>query len=242
LLAYGALISHYAKRYGDRCWALVYQTETRFRRETMERARRRASDALDRAIAAGGITEFDPEKPWDFVFRMAVDDVISAKYWHVNLEEPALLILTGSRSSATFLDGDATVCDSSSSHLATSGSPGFTLAGGSGSRGSGPAKDNRPPQKGQPPAKKPRIEPPAASKSGRSANIGSDGRFVTNRQGNQLCYGFNAGTCIGKKGNPTCPNSTTYRHNCSICLDCSHNATECKKPQGSAKKQGGKRQ
>ena len=71
LLAYAALIGHYAKRYGQRCWALLYQTETRFRREVMERMRRRESARLDEAITAGGRTPFDPLRPWGYIFELA---------------------------------------------------------------------------------------------------------------------------------------------------------------------------
>ena len=53
LIAYADFIGRYARRYGQKCWALIYQMETRFRRESMERIRRRASNDLDKAIARG---------------------------------------------------------------------------------------------------------------------------------------------------------------------------------------------
>jgi hypothetical protein len=225
LLAYAAMIGHYAKRYGMKCWALIYQMETRFRRETMERARRRASSELDKAIAAGHRTDFDPARPWDFVFMKAAEEV---KYWHVNIEEPAMLIITGSRATSGFLDGDAVVCDNSLAHLATHGTPGFAFVADSGSRGSGrsaPAQDRRPPANHPPPKRQAILDIPGGK---RQHNV-VDGKYTTNRAGVELCILFNSGSCSSTKGNPVCPVNPARRHNCSACLGGDHGAHECKK-------------
>ena len=58
LLAYVELIEQFAKRYGQSCWAVIYQVETRLRRECMERMRRRESKVLDAAITAGEHSPF----------------------------------------------------------------------------------------------------------------------------------------------------------------------------------------
>jgi hypothetical protein len=247
LLAYGALIAHYARRYGQKCWALIYQMETRFRREMMERARRRASTELDRAIVAGHLTEFDPLRPWDYVFMKAVEE---HKYWHTNVEEPALLIITGSRSPSGFLDGDATIADNSMAHIATYGSPGFAFVADSGARSSGrasfvgpPASDRRPPVNDQPPKR----HAPAQNNSdprpmgAKGAGIGPDGRYLTNRKGHHLCVAFNRGECKGNKvGNPVCPVDATKRHNCSICMGFDHGAQQCKASVHTGSKKYGK--
>jgi hypothetical protein len=214
--------------------------ETRFRRGTMERIRRKASDALDRAIAAGGLTDFDPAKPWNYVFSVAVEDALAAKYWHINIEEPALLILAGCRSTAAFLDGDAAVADSSLSHLATSGTPGLALVADSGARGSGRSSDSRPPPSNQAPKRAktgsgpsvPYVSPGGGARQKLGAKIGPDGRYTTNRSGNYLCVSFNAGSCESKKGNPICPKDVRNRHNCSVCLSGDHSAQECTKQPG----------
>ena len=64
LIEHGDKIRDYGALYGHKRWALLYQTETRYRREVMPRLRRRGSNNLNIAIAAGGVTPFDVEKPW----------------------------------------------------------------------------------------------------------------------------------------------------------------------------------
>ena len=54
LLAYAAPIEKYATLYGPACWAVLYQSEWRFRRERLARLRRVLSSELDEAIQAGG--------------------------------------------------------------------------------------------------------------------------------------------------------------------------------------------
>jgi hypothetical protein len=234
LLAYGALIAGYAKRYGSQCWALIYQVETRFRREYMERARRRASNELDAAIVnnTGIVGLFDPARPWEYVFRKSTGDSMepsAARYWHTNLEEPCLLIVAGARRVDGFIDGDASVCASGSGHMATQGSPAFALhdVGVSNARQSVAASDRRPPA-AAPPAKRRALEDTPA---GVKANI-VDGRFVTNRSGNTLCFSFNAGSCeSSSKGNIVCPKDPSRRHSCSKCLSSAHGAHECSETQ-----------
>jgi hypothetical protein len=221
LIAYSALIGHYAKRYGARCWALIYQMETRFRRETMERGRRRASAELDKAIVAGQTHDFDPARPWEYIFRKAADE---HRYWHQNVEEPAMLIITGKFSTDGFLDGDAPISSSSHAHLATHGTPGLALGGGGGGKGT-PRQalpDYRPPAQA-PPQKRKAIEDRPGSKQ---HNV-SGGRFTTNRSGNSLCMSFNSGNCTGTAGNIMCPVDSPRRHNCSLCLSPDHGAHAC---------------
>ena len=73
LTAYSLFIETMAKQFGHVCWAIVYQTENRFRREHMEHLQRQESDSLDQAIMAGGTTLFDPKKPRDRCFDIAGD-------------------------------------------------------------------------------------------------------------------------------------------------------------------------
>jgi hypothetical protein len=231
LMAYGAHIAHYARRYGPQCWALIYQVETRFRREHMERARRRASMELDTAIVNNVSHEFDPARPWQFVYKKAAGDHMdstAARYWHLHLEEPCLLIAAGAKKVDGFIDGDAAICSSSSSHMATQGSPAFSLhdVGHTGNRQ--PAQravpDRRPPAQAPHPKRARALED---TPKGSSAKV-VDGKFVTNRGGHSLCHAFNAGGCPGnKKGNPACPVEPSRRHNCNRCLSSSHGASEC---------------
>jgi hypothetical protein len=232
LLAYSGLIGHYAKRYGSRCWALIYQMETRYRRESMERVRRKASFDLDDAIIKGHSHDFNPAMPWDYVFSKATED---SKYWHLNVEEPALLIVTGSRGTDNFLDGDAPVCMSSSLHLATHGTPGFAFAADAGNRHSKHAVADRRPPASAPPTKRRAIEDKPDAKQ---HNM-TDGKYTTNRSGNALCISFNNGSCVNaKKGNPVCPKEASRRHNCSTCLSAFHGAHECTGAQAQSKGKG----
>ena len=54
-------IKQYAARFGSDCWALLYQTDTRARREFAARIRRRAI----RESPAG----FVLTRPWEYVFK-----------------------------------------------------------------------------------------------------------------------------------------------------------------------------
>jgi hypothetical protein len=244
LIAYAAHIGHYYTRYGAKCWALIYQMETRFRRETMERGRRQASDDLDEAIAAGRSHPFDPTRPWEYIFKMATDGGASeAKYWHVNVEEPCLLIIAGRYNAAEFVDGDARICANGSAHIATHGSPGMSLAVEAGNRGNGksssstqhPPKRQKSPPANRPPKRQDNKTSEAHKKQKQHNVVG--GKFTTNRQGNVLCLAFNSGAgCPGaKRGNPICPRENMCRHLCSLCLSSSHGAHECKAPAKTTK-------
>ena len=68
LIAYADRIQAYNALFGPRCRALLYQTEVRFRREQLVRNRRHESEALDKAIRAGSVTDFGPGRPWNHMF------------------------------------------------------------------------------------------------------------------------------------------------------------------------------
>ena len=77
--AYLERIKGFAKQYGESLWHLVYQADSRMRREQMERLRRRGAEAkaLDPNHA------FDPASPWNWVWAAAEDD---DKFWKRELE------------------------------------------------------------------------------------------------------------------------------------------------------------
>jgi hypothetical protein len=235
LIAYADFIGRYAKRYGQKCWALIYQTETRFRREVMERMRRRASNELDRAIIRGFTTEFDPSRPWEYTFQHAEDEV---KYWHPELEEPALIAISGNRSSQGFVDSDAHISESSGSHITTCGAPSMALSwdGSGGARQS--QQDRRPPAKHQPPKRAALAITDMPPKVKKVHNV-ENGKYTTNRGGHSLCLSFNAGAC-GLPGNVVCPKDSDRRHNCNLCLSADHGAQNCTKTAPAAKGKGGK--
>ena len=65
-------------------------------------------------------------------------------------------------------------------------------------------------------------QPPAGAKGkGRGPKRDGRGRFLTDRQGKPICFGFNNGECKG-----VCPKGMT--HVCQVCLG-SHPAKDCGK-------------
>ena len=102
LALWSIMVSEYTARYGSAVWALIYQTEVRARSELLTRTKRAGATALAQSTAAGGSHSYNPNKPWDWVFREAAADV---QFWRKELEEKALLILAKRPSSARCLVG-----------------------------------------------------------------------------------------------------------------------------------------
>ena len=72
--AYEERIWRYVQTFPDTAWGLIYQADVRMRSERMERLRRRAARDHAAAQATGGTTAFNPAKPWDHVWTLAVND------------------------------------------------------------------------------------------------------------------------------------------------------------------------
>ena len=90
---YANMIKRYVSRYGSSVWFQVYQAESRCRSEHMERVRRRGEEERARAMSAGMSHPLNPRRPWDWVWGEVLTD---AHFWRIELEEPALLILSRS--------------------------------------------------------------------------------------------------------------------------------------------------
>ena len=97
-------ILKYSSRYGPSVWTLIYQTEVRARSELLTRTKRAGFMALNQAKAAGGTHPYNPDKPWDWVFREAAADIV---FWREELEEKALLILAKISKPLDGVEGDA---------------------------------------------------------------------------------------------------------------------------------------
>ena len=95
--AYSRLIGRAVSRFGTGSWFQIYQAELRCRSEHMERIRRRGDKDKAVAEAAGHVHPLDRSRPWDWVWGEAIRDL---EYWRIELEEPALLMLTRRGSSA----------------------------------------------------------------------------------------------------------------------------------------------
>jgi hypothetical protein len=161
------------------------------------------------------------------------------KYWHPELEEPAMIAISGNRTSYGFVDGDARVSETSGAHIATSGTPGMALCSDAGGSARQSQADRRPPAKPQPP-KRPTLA--IADKPTRKVHNVANGKYITNRGGHVLCLAFNAGAC-GFPGQVICPNDSERRHNCNSCLSADHCAQNCTKTapaQPKSKHVGGK--
>ena len=78
LVGYGDMIMRYDHMYGPKCWAFLYQQDTRLRREHMPRMRRRESEELNDALARNQRTAFNADKPYDYPFSLE-----EARWWYV---------------------------------------------------------------------------------------------------------------------------------------------------------------
>ena len=75
LEGYKTHIKRYAQAHTDVAWALLYQADTRARRELAGKLRRLARDAHE----SGSNDAFDPNMPWEFVFRRIP---LEFQFWH----------------------------------------------------------------------------------------------------------------------------------------------------------------
>ena len=214
-------IRQYATRYTTECWALLYQTDTRARRELSERIRRRAKSEYDMAAAstpAGQAVShpMDPQRPWDHVFRLLPKEF---SYWKKELEDPALMILA-KVSSRSVITTEAQVASQRSQHI-TAVSSDSAVAGLGGRRGADAG------------APSPRKKQKNNNIYDRQYNYDASGRNVTNRRGIKLCPGWQDGTCTSFP----CATDASFAHQCSICLSERHGAKDCT-PKGGGKKGG----
>ena len=89
-------------RYGEPLWHLIYQADCRMRKEQMERLRRRGAEAKSKDPQH----EFDTSTPWKWVWSEANSD---HAFWKDQLEDPAMMVLTKTRSVHAVVDVDAQV-------------------------------------------------------------------------------------------------------------------------------------
>ena len=124
LIAHAKRIKDFDAMLGAICWPLLYQQECRYRREQLPRMLQKESGRLEEYLDRGLTTDFNPEKPWGYLYYMGANDEEDSRvsrWCHSNFEPKADFIITGLALIASYLGGDAEVCMSSSSHLATSG-------------------------------------------------------------------------------------------------------------------------
>ena len=74
LTKYGDLVEKFHNRYGSAIWALLYQADTRFRLELVDRVRRQVQAEYEELKQAQGanakIPGYDPKRPWNYVYNL----------------------------------------------------------------------------------------------------------------------------------------------------------------------------
>ena len=115
MISYKEHIIRLHSRYGPQVWLLLYQADTRFRGEHLLRIRRRLADAHGQAVAAGGTTPFDKNRPWSFVLASGLAD---RDWWHLEFGESAVMLVARTANMQSLVSGDAPV--NSSAHVAPS--------------------------------------------------------------------------------------------------------------------------
>ena len=165
-------------------WWLVALADQKIRRSHMERIRRGLAVEQLELAGAGLKHDFDPEHPWDVVFRDAAKD---RDYWHVEVDRKVVQYTTAQRTRPQLVD------------------PGFghlRFAGMAG-RGSGPAEgsdDRGPGMKRQKKNKKVRKDTrdsrgkedavdwwDKGKGKGKGKEKDASGKLLRDREGTQLC-------------------------------------------------------
>ena len=109
-------VRQYSTRFGVQRWALIFQTDTRARREHAERLRRRATAELTALDAIGVKGAYNPKRPWEYVFRQfPVEFAFWFAFWKRELEDPALLILA--RALVAAITSEAPVAKTRDQHI-----------------------------------------------------------------------------------------------------------------------------
>ena len=132
----------------------------------MERVKRALKTDHDKAVAAGGTTDYDEKRLWNLVWARATSD---ETFWREEVVEPCMLIITRITSPSEVVEGDA---QGSSNQRETAPGP-ARMASSSERLAARPRNSNR---------------------TGRVHNI-DNGKYTHNRTGYSICSGFNSGQC-----------------------------------------------
>eukprot|EP00971_Amphidinium_carterae_P070019 1385482-Amphidinium_carterae.1 len=68
LEVYKDLVKEFGGRFSPVCWHLIYQTDYQCRLEHMEMERRAMDEKAARAAGLGGMLEYDPSFPWNYIW------------------------------------------------------------------------------------------------------------------------------------------------------------------------------
>jgi hypothetical protein len=231
-------IGAYSSRYGQVCWALIYQCDVRFRRELIERIRRECAAEYqvnhDAGMPESLNTCYDPKQPWEGAYKRGMHGVSAMEYWHEYLEETCVAVLSKCKNLDAFIEGDAPISNTGF-HLPSVGAFAPSLAAHVASSSSGKRevlaiRD---------------VHPPAAemaNKKQKTQNVhrlSSDGSRLTHtRAGIKLCEAWQSGTCDSTTPDHRCGFNKYLVHACAKCLDQGHGASTCSKPLAADKSKG----
>lgn len=216
-------------------WHLIVLADDKCRAEHLERLRRRTAAA----VAEGGPrpSDWDPERPWTTVFRLASED---SHYWDEQVRHPAApWVASGARGplqapeeeiASRSLPGGVQAIRPETEHVKRPPA--------------GPADAPRPTKKQRQRERKVRKAAEAAqaatgaaagsgggdsaAQKGAGKSKGGKAKYHhVDQAGTQLCYSWNSasGPCSELGPNSTCPNGRS--HKCQICLSPSHRVKEC---------------
>ena len=207
-MAFPATLDRYDMQFTERCrrypdaWHLCAQADIRCRTEFIVEERRRQELFHN---AHPSMSAFMPDMPWNSVLKAAASN---SEFWDKELKEPALLYTLGrGKTNPSYVERQTEQ---------TSGGRGKKRKQrGCGGMQQQPSHQSQQQQnRHQSPGNKGGGKSKASGKSGDQARKGFNGKYVSDRHGNQLCFGWNrkADGCT----NGQCPNGRS--HVCEICL------------------------
>jgi hypothetical protein len=217
LLSYKRRMDRYYQAHGEKVWGLLYQTDVRTRGEHFIRVRREGLAAYNAAwfemVTLHGEQEaarrfkhpYDPKRPWDYVFGQIQKE---AQWWLEEIELPILHFYRKTDISKV-IEGDVEVEKASGRVGGKRPVPSPDLSGASAGTVQNAAQGA---------GKK--------SRGTRQHNV-SNGHYLTNRTGVELCEAYNWGRCPQTVGNNLCPKDQSKLHLCSKCLQPGHTAATC---------------
>jgi hypothetical protein len=216
--AYKDHIKRYATRFSEDCWPLIYQADTRARRELAERIRRQLLKATAVPFTSNDGVTFDGKHPWDFVLRKLP---LEYGWWKLHVEDSALLIMSRAISSDSSLTGEAPVASKPTEHIAEPVFHEYIK----------PATSIATPKRLRSRSDRRSVRLPPGL---RNYDVDTQGRHSANRQGRKLCAEFQVGNCLGH----TCPSDPSQAHQCAVCLDNRHGASRCHQNPSKGKGKG----
>jgi hypothetical protein len=192
-------------------WWVVGLADIKMRSEGLERVRR---DCVKRHEQKT-LTDFNPSKPWDIVFREAALDT---KFWDREVDKQVVMFHTNVKSNAM-------ICDNGTGPISmiNAESPGAS------------STQTRPVMQGAVKAKKKNKKGKQAKGDGKGGSGGGkgakavdradmkdkNGKYRTSKTGEEICWAFNKGTC-----STPCP--AKRWHMCEWCRSVDHMTKDCK--------------